>query len=244
MKDTSCFQYFIYLILLVVIIFYAIQYIIYYIKIYNKTLVKDSLIILWDIHCKQNFIDYITNNDIKSYNIVRISEVGFVIQRGENYVCFMTRHPQQYNNIDILLNEITTVINTYNIKNIISFSTAGSHEYNIGAVLQFTSAIIENPKKYSLDFSYIESNNVFIKTNVLVNKPITDTKGFIVPSKNQVASGQDEFVIYYVSNKMNIPCITLTGISDNDNIQEYDNGGGDDAAKNLINYFFTNFYIV
>ena len=226
MKYMNNYLYSIYFLLCVIIVYYSTKYIIRYVTNYSKTSIKNSLLILWDIHCKQNFIDYINNNDDTKYNLIHTSDIGFIIQRDTNYICFMSKHPQEYNNLDILFNEIITTIKKYNLQNIISFSTAGSHMYKIGSVLQFTSSIIENPKKYSLNFNYIESNNILMKTNVLVDKPITDTKGFILPSKNQVASGQDEFTIYYISNKLNIPCLTLTGISDNDNIQEYDDGGG------------------
>ena len=69
----------------------------------------------------------------------------------------------------------------------------------------------------------------------------SDTKGFKLYSKGQYASGEDEFVIYLISNKLTIPCITFTGISDNNNRTEYNNGGGNLAAQNAIEYFFANF---
>ena len=155
----------------------------------------------------------------------------------------MNRHPQEYSNIHILYNEIISEINNNNITCIISFSTAGSHAYSIGSIIQFDSVIIEDPKLYDLNNRYIKAKKTYYKTNKYLNKPITDTKGFIIPSQNQIASGQDEFVIYKIGNDLNIPSLTLTGISDNDNKQEYDNGGVNLSAKNMTDYFFEYFVL-
>jgi len=195
---------------------------------------------LWDIHCKQNFINYVNKYKIYDKNI-HISEIGFIIQIETNYVCFMSKHPQEYNDINVLLNGIISVIHKFNIKNIISFSTAGSNSYKVGSVIQFYSAIIEDPSKYKLNINQVTSKYILEKTNIIVNDPITDTKGFKLVTQGQSASGQDEFVIYLISNKLNIPCITFTGISDNNNVNQYHDGGGNLAAKNAVEYFYTNF---
>lgn len=231
-----------YLLVILIITYYIVKYSIFYINNYYKIQISKSLIIVWDIYCKKNFLKYI-NDEKKIHYIVHISDIGFIIQKDTNYIVFISKHPQEYSEIDILFNYIINTIKKYNLKNIISFSTAGSHKYNIGSVLQFTSAIIDKPCDYSLNFNYIDSKNILIKTDKIVNNSITDTKGFINPSKHQFASGEDEFVIYYISNKLNIPSLTLTGISDNDNNKEYGNGGGNLAAKNVVTYFFDNFYL-
>jgi hypothetical protein len=170
--------------------------------------------------------------------MIHIIELAFVIQIETNYVCFMNKHPQEYDDINKLIDEIVTVCKNYNIKNIVSFSTAGSTTYKIGSVLQFDSAMIDHPQKYKLDSDHIKSEYVLVKTDKIVKDPITNTKGFIPEYYYQVASGQDEFVIYIVSNRLKIPCLTLTGISDRNMKTQYDEYGNL-AAKNSIVYFFT-----
>jgi hypothetical protein len=108
-------------------------------------------------------------------------------------------------------------------------------------VIQFYSAIIETPLKYKLNVNQVTSKYILEKTNVITNEPITDTKGFTLDCNDQYASGEDEFVIYLISNKLTIPCITFTGISDNNNRNQYHNGGGNLAAQNAIEYFVSNF---
>ena len=240
-----------------IIIFVIIIIIIYITNIiFNITLqalsikptISNSLLLIWDIHCKLNVMNYLNNNNI-SYKLIEISDIGFIFVVNTNYYCFMSKHPQEYSQINILLNEIISIIKNNNLKSIISFSTGGSQQYAVGSVVQFTSAIIENPEQYSLNFNYIKSNNVLFKTDKYINKPIIDTKGFVSPSKGQIASGEDEFVAYIVSNNMNIPALTLTGISDdgisdNANVKEYDNGGGKLAAINTIDFFFETFQVL
>jgi hypothetical protein len=200
------------------------------------------MILLWDIHCKDNFLKYLNNNNKYNCNKnINVSVIGSVIQINDNYIYLMDKHPQEFDNINILIDEIINTINKNNLNKIISFSTAGSQKYNIGSVLQFCSAKIENHNKYSLNFNYVKSNYIFCKTDKFVNEPIIDTKGFINPTINQAASGEDEFLIYIISNKIKIPCLTLTGISDNNNSQQYDNGGGNLAGKNIVDYFFSIF---
>ena len=242
MNNKNISLYILYLLIIFIIVYYCIQFIINYITNFEKKCIRNSLIILWDINCKKNFIDYINNSVTITY--IDILTSGFIINIGSNYICFMSKHPQEFEELNILFDDLINIIKKYSLGNIISFSTAGSHKYKIGSVVQFISANILNPSKYSLDFNYIKSNNILIKTNILENRSITDTKGFIESSKNQFASGQDEFVIFYISNKLNIPCLTITGISDNDNIKQYDEFGGKLAAKNSIDYFFKYFYIL
>tara|TARA_B110000285_G_scaffold165073_1_gene184381 strand:- start:1970 stop:2617 length:648 start_codon:yes stop_codon:yes gene_type:complete len=212
----------------------------YYIvsRITNKK-INNTIIILWDIHCKQNFLQYV--NAITNYKIVQITEIGYIIQINNNYIAFMSQHPQEYTNINILFNKIKDVIQKNNISSIISFSTAGSNTYNIGSVLQFHSAIIVDPEKYDLSNNLIKSNNILFETSQFINSPIGNTKGFTRCPKELVACGQDEFVIYELSNQLNMPCLTLTGISDQNSIKQYDDDGGNLAAKNVVNYFFENY---
>jgi len=114
--------YYIYYILL----FFIVIIIIYYTFSKSLTLVqqptiKNSLIILWDIHCKQQFLDHI---NYINHKMIHIIELAFVIQIETNYVCFMNKHPQEYDDINKLIDEIVTVCKNYNIKNIVSFSTS------------------------------------------------------------------------------------------------------------------------
>ena len=209
----------------------------------KKPIINNSLLLIWDIHCKQNMMSYLNNNNI-SYKITESSDIGTILIINTNYYCFMSKHPQGYDKLNILINEIINVIKKNKLKSVVSFSTAGSNTYSIGDVIQFNSAIIKNPQQYDLNFNYIKSNNVLYKTNKFTNEPITDTKGFILQSKGQIASGQDEIVVYMVGNKINIPVLTLTGISDENNIQEYNIGGGNLAAQNIIDFFFESFEVL
>jgi len=242
MKHIKQFLPIVSLLFILIIIYYVFLFINKIINNYNKKEISNSLVILWDIHCKKNFLNYINENR-GAYNLIHILEIGFIVQRGSNYIAFMTRHPQQYYDIKILYNEIIKTIKLYNLKNIISFSTAGSKHYKIGSVVQFASAIVQDPHDYDIDANFVKSNYILTKTTKYTDKSITDTKGFKNPSTGQYASGEDEFVIYVLSNKLKIPSITFTGISDNDNSKEYSDGGGDLAAKNAINYFLDNFYL-
>lgn len=207
----------------------------------NKIFITNSLILFWDINCKKFIINYLNNNNI-SYKIVDYKqEVSTTLQVGNNYFCLMNKHPQQFSNIFILLNSIYDLINNLETTSLIGISTAGSKIFNIGDVIQCDSAIIENYKEYSLDYNFIQSNHILYKTSKFVDQPITDTKGFINIHNNSIAEGQDEFITYIVSNHLNIPCLTLTGISDNDNKNEYSNGGGEIAAKNAILFLINTF---
>lgn len=207
----------------------------------NKIFITNSLILFWDINCKKFIINYLNNNNI-SYKIIDYKqEVSTTLQVGSNYFCLMNKHPQQFSNISILLNSIYDLINNLGTTSIIGISTAGSIVFNIGDVLQFNSAKIINYKDYSLKYNFIESKNILYKTSKFVDQPITNTKGFININNNSIAEGQDEFITYIVSNHLNIPCLTLTGISDNDNKNEYSNGGGEIAAKNAILFLINAF---
>ena len=207
----------------------------------NKIPISNSLILFWDINCKKFIINYLNNNNI-SYKIVDYQqEVSTTLQVGSNYFCLMNKHPQQFSNISILLNSIYHLINTLGTTSIIGISTAGSTILNIVDVIQSDSAIIENYKEYSLDYNFIKANHTLFKTSKFVNQPITNTKGFININNNSIAEGQDEFITYIVSNHLNIPCLTLTGISDRDNKNEYNSGGGQLAARHAILFLFNTF---
>jgi hypothetical protein len=207
----------------------------------SKKPITNSLVLFWDIYCKKNLIDYLNNNDI-SYKILDygISD-GVILQVGSNYFILMEKHPQEYSNISILIDSISKLIKQLGNTSLIGISTAGSKKYKIGTVLQFNSAIIQNYHQYELNSNFVQSNKILYKTNKFINEPIDDTKGFVQPYKNQYASGEDEFVVYIISNNLNIPCLTLTGISDNNNFKEYENGGGVLAAKNTVDFLFTTF---
>jgi hypothetical protein len=205
----------------------------------GKFALKNYLLVFWDINCKLNVLPLINSN--YNYKLVHISEIGFIIQIDTNYFCFMTKHPQEYNNIDVLFNEMTSVIKKYNIQSIVSFSTAGSGEYEIGQVVQYYSAYVYDSQKYHMDDSMVVSKNILLKTSVITDSYIIDTKGFIVLKDKHLTTGQDEFAIYVISNKLNVPCLTLTGISDHNNPEQYKNGGGQLAAQKLISYFQDNF---
>jgi len=234
------FYNFISLFLLCVISTFILVYIIYNLP-NDKIPISNSLILFWDINCKKFIINYLNNNNI-SYKIVDYKqEVSTTLQVGSNYFCLMNKHPQQFSNISILLNSIYDLINNLGTTSIIGISTAGSTIFNIGDVIQCDSAIIENYKEYSLDYNFIQSNHILFKTSKFVDQPITNTKGFININNNSIAEGQDEFITYIVSNNLNIPCLTLTGISDNDNKNEYSNGGGELAAKNTILFLINTF---
>jgi hypothetical protein len=224
----------------IVFVFIFILFIWYFLKFMYSLIVKihvsNTLIICWDIYCKQNMM-----LQLNVLNVYKNLYIGKIYKYESNYICLMNRHPQEYSNIHILYNQIIQVITDSNITNIISFSTAGSSKYNVGSVLQFNSAIIENPQLYDLSNNYIRAKNTFVKTTVYLDLPIINTKGFVDPLNQQVASGEDEFVIYKIGNDLNISTLTLTGISDNNNKQEYNGGGGNLAAKNAIDYFFTHF---
>lgn len=210
-------------------------------KKYNKKLITNSLVLFWDIYCKKNLIDYLNNNGI-NYKIVEYGiNDGIILQVGSNYFILMEKHPQEYSNISILTDSISKLIKQFGNTSLIGISTAGSKKYKIGSVLQFNSAIIQNYHQYELNSNFVEANKILYKTNKFINEPIDDTKGFIKPYKNQYASGQDEFIVYIISNNLNIPSLTLTGISDNDNFKEYENGGGVLAAKNTVEFLFTTF---
>lgn len=208
-----------------------------------KNMIRNSLLMIWDIYCKNNIMEYLNTNNV-SYKLIEISDIGYIFIINTNYYCFMSKHPQEYNNLSILINEIITVIKNNNLKSIVSFSTAGSKQYQIGTIVQFGSAIIDDPESYSLQFNKIKPDNILYKTIKYTDESITDTKGFILNSEGQIASGQDEFVVYMVSNQMKIPVLTLTGISDNDNIEEYNNGGGKIASKNIVDFFFNTFQVI
>jgi hypothetical protein len=218
-------------------------YIIYHIKD-NKIPISNSLILFWDINCKKFIINYLNNNNI-SYKIIDYQQdVSTTLQVGRNYFCLMNKHPQQFSNISILLNSIYHLIDTLGTSSIIGISTAGSIIFNIGDVVQFNSATIFNYKEYSLDYNFIEAKNILYKTSKFVLQPITDTKGFINIHNNSIGEGQDEFITYIVSNHLNIPCLTLTGISDNDNKNEYDDGGGHLASQNTILFLYQTFNLL
>ena len=206
----------------------------------QKQIVVNSLILFWDIHCKIHIINLLNKNNIE-YKIINIKEnIGTTIKVCNNYYCLMEKHPQEYDNIHILLDGIIQTIQELNVTSIISIATAGSKHFRIGSVVQFDSAIIQNFNKYELKRNYVKSKNILIKTENYIEFPIDDTKGFIPPLKHPVAAGQDEFISFIVSNRLNIPSLSLTGISDHGIVKQYDNGGGKLAAENTIEFLFNN----
>jgi len=229
---------------IIVIIILTIVIYINVINTNNKKTISKSLIIFWDIHCKLSIIKYLNNNDIDYQIIDYRDDICITLKVGNNFYCLMERHPQQYTNISILLNTIIILCNKLKINNIIGISTAGSEEYKIGDVLQFNSAYIQNYKEYSLDVDYIEAKDILYKTSNFIDKPINDTKGFIKPKKGESASGEDEFVVYFISNILKIPSLTLTGISDQNNSYQYNNGGGQLAAENTVKFLYNNFNLL
>jgi len=213
----------------------------------SKIPLNNSIIIAWDIHCKKSILEYI-NNPV--YNIfqknkinINIPEIGIIIQVNDNFICLMDKHPQQFNNIRLLIDDLANYIKSYPINKIISFSTAGSKHFPIGSILQFHRALVNEPNSYDIDFNYINSDYIFTKTNKFIDKPIINTKGFKSPHKEDIACGEDEFVIYMLSNKLKIPCLTLTGISDHNSPKIYNDGGGKYAATSIVNYFFNDYYL-
>ena len=206
----------------------------------EKQIVVNSVLLFWDIHCKINIIQFLNDNTIE-YKIINVKQdVGVVIKVRNNYYILMEKHPQEYDNIHILLDSIIELIQNVNATSIISIATAGSTVFNIGTVLQFNSALIQNFKEYSLKVNYVKGDKLLIKTENYIDTHIDDTKGFIPPLKNQVAAGQDEFVTFIVSNRLQIPSLSLTGISDNNNPKQYIDGGGELSAKNAITFLFNN----
>ena len=212
----------------------------------KKKYISNSLLLFWDIHCKTAILDYINVNklDYLAFSIPYREKIGNIIKVGSNYYCLMNKHPQEYSNISILLDEITKICKYLHVDSLIGISTAGSDHYPVGSVLQFNSAIIENYREYSFDSSYVEGKKILYKTFEFINQPIVNTKGFVSPNNYQIASGQDEFVTYLVSNKLNIFSLTLTGISNNKNSNMYKDGGGKIAAKNIIHFLFSQFILL
>jgi len=210
----------------------------------GKPTISNSLILFWDIHCKNSIIKYLNSNNI-SYKIVDYKDYnGIILKVGSNYYCLMNKHPQQYTHISILLNAISELCISLQVTSLIGISTAGSNNYKIGHVLQFNSAVIQNYKKYSLASNYTEGNKILFKSSNFINEPIIDTKGFINPNSYKSAAGEDEFVVYLVSNSLNIPSLTLTGISDHNNNNVYTGGGGQLAAENTIIFLSDNFNLI
>ena len=206
----------------------------------RKLVVSNTLILFWDIHCKINIVNFLNKNNIE-YRIVDIkNDIGVIIKVCNNHYCLMEKHPQEYDNIHILLDGITEIIQELNATSLIGISTAGSKIFRIGSVLQFDSAIIQNFNEYSLNKNFVKCDKTLIKTKNYIDYPIDDTKGFIPPFKNQVAAGEDEFVVFIISNHLKIPSLTLTGISDNYSAKQYDDGGGKISAENTIDFLFNN----
>ena len=226
--------YLIIIIIAIIVIFIIVSRVIIF---KSKKSLSNSLLLFWDIYCKLNVVDFLNNNNIQ-YKLTEILDIGILLQINSNYICLMSKHPQEYNNIHILFNEIETVVKNNKIMSIVGFSTAGSYIYTIGQVIQFDSAIIQDPQKYSINYNYIKTNKLLYKTTKFNSEPITNTKGFVLPTSKQYASGEDEFVTYLIGNKMNLPTLTMTGISDNNDKSEYTGGGGNLAAKNIVDYFF------
>uniref|UniRef100_A0A6C0KRF1 Uncharacterized protein n=1 Tax=viral metagenome TaxID=1070528 RepID=A0A6C0KRF1_9ZZZZ len=237
------------LIFLITLIFISFITIIYVLnfhnsKINNKFSISNSLILVWDLHCKSALIDYLNRNNI-SYTIIDIkNQTALILKVNKNYFCLMKDHPQEYSNISILIDSIDEIIKNLGSTSLIGLSTAGSLLYKIGDVLQFNSAFIQNYQKYSLNNNFIKAKNILYKTSKFTNEIIDDTKGFIEPNNNFKSDGQDEFIVYFLSNEKNIPCLTLTGISDQNNKYEYNNGGGEIAAKNVISFLFNSFNLL
>uniref|UniRef100_A0A6C0BBY8 Nucleoside phosphorylase domain-containing protein n=1 Tax=viral metagenome TaxID=1070528 RepID=A0A6C0BBY8_9ZZZZ len=210
----------------------------------EKKYISNSLLLFWDIYCKTAILDYINKLDYLVISIPHREKIGDIIKVGSNYYCLMNKHPQEYSNISILLDEITKTCKYLRVDSLIGISTAGSDHYSVGRVLQFNSAIIENYREYSLQSSYVEGKKILYKTSEFISQPIINTKRLISPTNSQVASGEDEFVTYLVSNKLNIFSLTLTGISNNKNLNMYKDGGGKIAAKNIIHFLFSQFILL
>ena len=197
----------------------------------------NNIVLLWDRFCKAEFTKYLNDNNIE-YTLVKDDYIGSIYKCNNLFFCLMNRHPQQYTDINKLANEIYSAITELKINGIISFSTAGSNIHSVGKVIQFSSAIIDTPSQYKFNTNFVLNNNILYKSSAFVEPidPITNTKGFNdIPANH---SGQDEFVIYFISNKFNIPAMTLTGITDSGKHSDYSKNGTI-VARNISKYFFT-----
>ena len=211
-------------------------------SLYGKFNVSNALIVLWDIHGKRSFLNYANSHNIV-YKNIQLLNTGTLIQfSATNYIVLMNQHPQEFDEIEHLLEHLSDIIKFNNIKNLLSLSTAGSGYLPIGTVVQFTKATVPDRHLYDYKFHTVKSSNIFYSTDKISTEFITNTKGFVEPlPRNQIANGQDEFVIYHVSNELNIPSLTLTGISDGGDNKSYSEGGGDMASDEMVKYLFDTF---
>lgn len=206
---------------------------------FKKLPYQNTCIFLWDRFCKNEFKKYFSYSNITNYKSIK--NICQIITIHNNHFLLMETHPKYYNNINNLLNKLIPILKSLSIKNIIDISTVGGFNYKIGSVLQ-----INNIK---IDYNIYNSNKKYTNNKIISSKCLIDitknytpeiiyiTKYFNLPNKYIKLSGEDCFVSTILSNKLNLKCMNLIGISDNFNYKQYNNGGAKKAAQNLLNYY-------
>ena len=217
----------------------------------KKLKITNSLIIIWDRYCKNEFLN---DNNIDYCSLKNINtKLGEVYQTPNNFVLLMQLHPKQFNNINdffkMLHDFIKTFKENYHIENLINISTCGTSPKNnikIGSIHQINKCIIFGYPEYKFNTKRIHGNKIYMKTPVYKKNNIVQiTKKFVsknidktIFSKNEIVFyGEDSFIILILGNQLNLKTLCLVGVTDTQSWKQYPIHG-DKTGKQLIKYIF------
>ena len=221
--------------------------------------IKNAFIIIDNLHIETYFRLFLQYTKIYSKKIKLLHGIIYIYD--DNYY-FMTKNSfNKYKNKKKMLYKMNETISKLNPSCIIDLSVIYSNYLIPGNIFQITSCIISNDfKNYKYDDffpNYIESNNIYKKTNYIVNDTITicNYDNTILKNEmynitknnktNKIIIGPESiYITILLSNYYNIPCICNTlnykpyssdthNIINNDNINKISK----EDTKKIMNNF-------
>ena len=213
-----------------------------------KINIQNAFIIIDNLHIEKHFRLFLQHTKTYSKKIKLLNGIIYVYD--DNYY-FMTNNTFNiYKNKKKMIYELSETISKLNPSCIIDLSIIYSNYLPSEKIFHIKSCIISNDfKNYKNDNffpDYIEINNIYKKTNYLINDMITITNYNSTNLKNEIydivkndktnktlIGSESIYITTLLSNYFNIPCLCIgtTYNDNNDNIN---------SINNIINSVNTN----
>jgi hypothetical protein len=211
--------------------------------------IKNTFVIIDNLHIEDQIRVILQNTSIYYKKIKLLN--GTIYLYNDNFY-FMTNNSfNTYKNKKKMLYQMNETISKLNPSCIIDLSIVYSNYLPHGHVFQITSCVISNDfKNYKYDDffpNYNQLNNIYKKTNYLINDTITICKYDNTNLKNEIydltksykkdkilIGPESIYISILLSNYYNIPCICNAFIY---NECSNDNKISKECIKNIINNF-------
>jgi len=211
--------------------------------------IKNAFIIIDNLHIESHIRFFLHNTKIYHKKIKLLHGIIYVYD--DNYY-FMTKNSfSKYKNKKKMLYEMTETISKLNVSCIVDLSIIYSNYLPEEQVFHINSCIIsndfENYKHDNFFPNYIEINNIYKKSNYLINDTITIVNYDSTNLQNEVYSiiknnttdklvigSESIYITSLLSNYLNIPCLCIA-ITYNDSIKNINNIINSVSKNNKLN---------